>query len=137
MKFHGEHHRSSFLALCDERAEYAPAYTAAVYLLTADKKLYARVHKCIDCDRNRINFRRISVKGITPYQHALLGAAEDLYNDTVRLNISDLSNTEVINCELFRLIMTAICIKRSARDANMTPDYAAEIATMKRRESLR
>lgn len=115
MIYRGERHRRDFLEQCLLAKNPTPEYTAAVYLLTADKKLYARVHKCIE--HSRINFRKVKLKGISPYQHTLLAAAEDLYCDTMKLTLSDMSSIEVVDCRLFNLILTATSIKRNGQAA--------------------
>ena len=82
-----------------------PAYYAAMYLLTSNEIIYWRMANCF-C-RNGLDFR-----GITTYNYALYRAALALTTDRQGVIVSELDDTELIEDEVFRLIINAMLIAR-------------------------
>ena len=66
-----------------------PNYTAAVFLLSADEKLWDRV--CKNMLDTGIYFDRIRLGGVTLEQYILFHAAKDVYNGTKHIRLSELT----------------------------------------------
>lgn len=87
-----------------------PAYYAAMYLLTANEIIYWRMANCF-C-RDGIDFRYAILRGISTYNYALYRAALALTTDHQGVTVSELDDTELIEDEVFRLIINAMLIAR-------------------------
>ena len=87
-----------------------PAYYAAMYLLTSNEIIYWRMANCF-C-RNGLDFRYAILRGITTYNYALYRAALALTTDRQGVIVSELDDTELIEDEVFRLIINAMLIAR-------------------------
>ena len=80
-----------------------PAYYAAMYLLTANEIIYWRMANCF-C-RDGIDFRYAILRGISTCNYALT-------TDHQGVTVSELDDTELIEDEVFRLIINAMLIAR-------------------------
>lgn len=84
-------------------------FAAAVFLLTADSQLWYKtehvIHSVI------IDFRQINVRGMSPDAYTLFQTAKDLYSDFMHITLSELADPELINDELFRLIIHSFIVK--------------------------
>lgn len=87
-----------------------PAYYAAMYLLTANETLYWRMANCFCHDG--IDFQYAILRGISTYNYALYRAALALTTDHQGVTVSELDDTELIEDEVFRLIINAMLIAR-------------------------
>lgn len=87
-----------------------PAYYAAMYLLTANEIIYWRMANCFCHDG--IDFRYAILRGISTYNYALYRAALALTTDRQGVTVSELDDTELIEDEVFRLIINAMLIAR-------------------------
>ena len=87
-----------------------PAYYAAMYLLTSNEIIYWRMANCF-C-RNGLDFRYAILRGITTYNYALYRAALALTTDRQGVTVSELDDSELIEDEVFRLIINAMLITR-------------------------
>ena len=103
-----------------------PAHFAAMFLLTYSEDLCRRSMNCYG--RNGIDFWRVELQGISPEDYTLLSAARDIYSGNFRMEISDLTDEEVIGNGTFTLILNALLIARYGSDAlaiherrNLTP----------------
>lgn len=85
-------------------------YFAALYLLSADRDLYRRTMSCHN--RSTIRFEKAHRRGISTRGYTLLGAAKTIYLGTNDLTPEDLTNTEIIDTDTFRLIINALLIVR-------------------------
>ena len=85
-------------------------FTAAVFLLSADSALWKRSRQAIH--GGSINFDRIETRGIGLDGYTLLQTAKDLYLGGCRLTVDDLCDEQIIDDELFRLLVSAFVIRR-------------------------
>ena len=86
------------------------AFIAALFLLTADAKLLLQALGQIY--RNRIAFRAICIRSVTPTSYALFKAAKSLYCKSSEVGIDEVADPMLLDAETFRLIMTAMSICR-------------------------
>lgn len=86
------------------------ARCAVMYLLSADKDLYARTQNCF-C-RHGIELDYATVRGISPRDYALLSAAKGIYTGASGVMLDDLANAEVVDAKAFVLIVNAMLIAR-------------------------
>lgn len=91
-----------------------PNYAAAVFLLSADEKLWDKVHRQV-LDTG-IYFDRIRLGGVTLDQYILFHAAKDVYNGTKHIRLSELTDRELIPDEVLRLIVNAFVIEKCGVD---------------------
>ena len=110
MYFKNEKHRTVFgeaVARLDKK-DYA--LMAAVYLLTAECRLWNSTARYVQ--RNEIIFEDIRLKGSTETGYTLYCAAKDLYLGTKNLTIGDLADTTLIDPKTFGLICNGMAIRR-------------------------
>ena len=81
-----------------------------MYLLTANEIIYWRMANCFCHDG--IDFRYAILRGISTYNYALYRAALALTTDRQGVTVSELDDTELIEDEVFRLIINAMLIAR-------------------------
>ena len=110
MEFRDTKHRRLFAEATQKLDEKNYALMAAVYLLTADLKLWNVARRYIE--RNSIRFNEIKLSGTHPYGYALFCSAKDLYLGTKHLSVGDLADTELITPKMFALICNAMAIRR-------------------------
>ncbi len=83
---------------------------AAVYLLTADRRLWWDAEGFIrNCE---IRFDKLRHRKTSNSAYALLCAAKDLYLGTQHFSVADLADSSLITDEMFGLICNAMAIKR-------------------------
>lgn len=92
------------------QAGMAPVYSAALYLLTADLPLWSLAQSALG--HSGIRFQDIRLHGVEVEDYALFHAAKDLYCGTEHISLAELADPEVIDDEVFRLIVDAILIRR-------------------------
>lgn len=86
------------------------AFAAAVYLLSADPELWNKAEPAVES--RRINFQIVNLRGIDIEGYVLYLAAKSLYLGRQYISITELCDPEIINDEIYRLIMTAFTIRR-------------------------
>lgn len=109
MEFRNEKHRRLFAEEVKKLDEKNDAPMAALYLLTADLKLWNAARRYTE--RNVVHFSKIKLSGIHPDGYTLFCGAKDLYLGTKHLSVSDLSNTDLITPKMFALICNAMAIR--------------------------
>lgn len=85
-------------------------YYAAMYLLTVNDDLVERTEYCFT--REGIDFSKAHLKGISVRNYDLLMAARQIYTGKRYIFQNDLADPEVIEDEVFRLIMNAHVIMK-------------------------
>ena len=83
---------------------------SAVYLLTADYKLWKQSKRFVE--KNRICFGAYTPSGCTEIGYSAYCAAKDIYLGTKHFTLSDLADKELITPKLFELLCNAMSIKR-------------------------
>ena len=86
------------------------AYAAAAFLLTSDAFLWKQSKDCID--QSSIRFKDIRIHGVDLDGYAIFYTARNLYHSTDHIAVSELSDPELINDNLLRLINNAFLIRR-------------------------
>lgn len=112
MIFKDGKHRNEFLSLLSgkrsESLHHMSNYAAAVFLLSADEKLWKIVRKnVLDSD---IYFAQVELGGVSLEQYILFHAAKDVYMGTQHIRLSELTDRELISDEILRLIVNAFVI---------------------------
>ena len=92
----------------------APAYYAALYLLTSSEELHRRTSNCFY--RKGLAFELAILKGISLHDYALYAVACDLNTGTVRMTVGDLADRSTVDDSAFRLIINAILIAKYGTD---------------------
>lgn len=87
-----------------------PNYAAAVFLLTADEKLWNTV-RCNVLDTG-IYFDRVKLGRVTLEEYILFHAAKDVYFGTKHIRLSELVDRELIPDEILKLIVNALVIEK-------------------------
>ena len=85
-------------------------YYAAMYLMTVNDDLIERTAYCFN--RDGIDFSKVHLKGISVQNYDLLMAARQIYTGKRYIFQNDLGNPEIIDDDVFRLIMNAHLIMR-------------------------
>lgn len=83
---------------------------SAVYLLTADYKLWKQSKRFVE--KNRICFGAFTPSDCTETGYSAYCAAKDIYLGTKHFTLSDLADKELITPKLFELLCNAMSIKR-------------------------
>ena len=99
MYFKNEKHRTAFTEAVAKLDKKDYALMAAVYLLTADCRLWSCTGRYVQ--RNEILFENIRLKGSTANGYTLYCTAKDLYLGTKNLTVADLAyaRAEYLNNE--------------------------------------
>lgn len=85
-------------------------YYAAMYLITVNDDLIERTAYCFN--RDGIDFSKAHLKGISVQNYDLLMAAKQIYTGKRYIFQNDLADPEIIDDDIFRLIMNAYLIMR-------------------------
>ncbi|MBD5116392.1 MAG: hypothetical protein HDT48_02615 [Ruminococcaceae bacterium] len=118
MKFRNDQHRSTFLKEAKKQSLKNHKLIAALYLLTADTKLWETAKGSVGKDD--IVFNHIHLKSGSETAYALYCAAKDLYNGSRHLAIDDIADGGLIKNKVFVLICNAMLIKRKGLAAVIT-----------------
>ena len=88
----------------------SPAFTAALFLLTADEFLWkkSRYH----ADNGKISFAEIDIRGIDTDGYAIFKTAKELYSGERHICLSELTDPNLIGDKLLRLIMGSFVVRR-------------------------
>ena len=109
-------HRERFKRFWDFHgmADDLSAMCAAAYLLSADRILFERSVSAVKPDL--ILFRQIRIQGIDLRGYILFHSAKGLYQGTKHLSLSELTDPELIDDEVFYLIIAGFLIRRYGED---------------------
>ena len=110
MEYRNEKHRAAFAAAVEGQDAGNYKLMAALYLLTADGKLWDAAGQAVE--RGGIRFGSIRLRGSSEDGYALYCAAKDLYLGTGNLTIGDLADRELIPQKVFGLIVNAMAVRR-------------------------
>ena len=110
MQYKNEKHRLDFEEAIRKKDKKDYAMMAALYLLTADLRLWNLARKHVG--KIEINFADIRLKKIHENGYALFCCAKDLCLGTKYLTVADLADTDVIPPKMFELICNAMAIRR-------------------------
>lgn len=118
MKFRNDQHRNTFLKEAKKQSLKNYKLIAALYLLTADSKLWDNAKSAVGKDD--IVFESIHLKSSSEIAYSLYCAAKDLYNGSRYLAIDDIADSVLIKNKVFTLICNAMLIKRKGLAAVIT-----------------
>lgn len=110
MIFKNEKHSAAFRGAVRKLDRKNNALMSAVYLLTADNKLWNHAKRYIE--RNEVRFDTMRPKDSTENGYTLYCTAKDLYCGTKHITVSDLADTDLISPKMFGLICNAMSIRR-------------------------
>lgn len=110
MRYRNEKHQSEFEDAIKKRDKGDYAMMAALYLLTADLRLWnlSRRHT----GKTEIRFADIRLTNIHENGYTLFCCAKDLCLGTKHLTVADLADTDLIPPKIFELICNAMAIRR-------------------------
>ena len=86
------------------------AMCAAVYLLSADRFLWEKAAGAVGPEL--IRFQKIRIQGINLQGYVLYHTAGDLYQGSVRISLSELTDPELVSSRTFHLVLLAFLIRR-------------------------
>lgn len=110
VSYRNKNHKALFEKIAAEADEKDYALLSALYLLSADYRLWAIVKHHIQ--NNKICFQDIRLNGIHEDGYTLYCVAKDLYLGTKHLSVSDLSDANLIHTKMFGIICNAMAIRR-------------------------
>ena len=100
--FRNTAHRSVFLEVSRNISRSNHAALAALYLLSADSRLWNQVKNCVP--HNQILFDQMRPKNNITNSYALFCVAKDLSLGTNHMTLCDLADTELIPPRVFAII---------------------------------
>lgn len=110
MNFKNEAHRTVFTETVGKMDRKNYALMAALYLLTADNKLWYAAKRSVE--RNAVSFAAIRMNDIGEDGYTLFCCAKDLCLGTKHITVCDLADTELVSPKLFLLVCNAMAIRR-------------------------
>lgn len=110
MMYKNDKHKAAFEAAIRKENKKNHALLAALYLLTADGKLWSAAKR--QTANGCISFEQIHLKACTETAYTLFCAAKDLYLGTKHLTVSDLADSAIVPPKIFALICNAMAIRR-------------------------
>ena len=113
--FRNNAHRAVFLEVSRNMNRSNYAVLAALYLLTADSRLWNQVKDCVQ--HNQILFDQMKPKNHSTNSYALFCVAKDLCLGTNHMTLCDLADAELIPPRVFAIICNAVAIRRCGLDA--------------------
>lgn len=108
--FKNEKHRALFLSSSRRMNKRDKATMSALYLLTADYRLWQTAKRYI-CG-NRIPMKKMRLRAVSEESYTLFCCAKDLLYGTDYLTVSDLADAELISPTVYKIIRNAISIRR-------------------------
>ena len=102
MNYKSQQHKTIFEKAVKKKDKSNRVLIAAMYLLTADNKLWQIMQRHIE--QNRIDFDGVKLNVITENAYTLYCAAKDMYFNTDFLSISDIADTSLISPKIFEVI---------------------------------
>lgn len=107
--FESLYHKQQFMALLNKKNCLDYRYLAALYLLTADERVWRDVRDAVT--KNNIHFEKVtsipSKDGYEIYQ-----VAKDLAEDTSHINLADIASSSTTKPSVFVVISKALAICR-------------------------
>lgn len=123
--FRNNAHRAVFLEVSRNMNRSNYAVLAALYLLTADSRLWNQVKDCVQ--HNQILFDQMKPKNHSTNSYAMFSVAKDLYLGTNHMSLCDLADTELIPPKIFAIICNSMAVFRLGLDAiKEAPERKAE-----------
>lgn len=113
--FRDNAHRTVFLEASRNMNRSNYALLAALYLLTADSRLWNQVKDYVQ--HNQILFDQMKPKNHSTNSYAMFSVAKDLYLGTNHMSLCDLADTELIPPKIFVIICNSMAIYRLGLDA--------------------
>lgn len=110
MEFKNGKHRQVFDDAIVKLDKKNYALMAAVYLLTADHRLWNQSRRYVE--RNAVDLASCKPHGSSEDGYTLFCCAKDLCLGTKHISVSDLADTDIISPKLFALICNAMAIRR-------------------------
>lgn len=110
MDYRNEKHRIAFADAIQKLNRKNRPLMAALYLLTADHRLWSAAKEFVRS--NEIDLNTVKIPGCTENAYTLLCAAKDLYLGTKHLSVCDLADESLVPPKTFRLICNAMAIRR-------------------------
>ena len=108
--FINKYHQQSFEQAIEKLNQRNDVLIAAVYLLTADYRIWKQVRRHVEKDR--ICFGAFKPVGCTEIGYTVYCAAKDIYLGTKHFTLSDLADKKLITPHLFKTLCSAMAIKR-------------------------
>ena len=113
--FRNNAHRTAFLEVSRNMNRRNYALLAALYLLTADSRLWNQVKDCVQ--HNQILFDQMKPKNHSTNSYTLFSVAKDLSLGTNHMTLCDLADTELIPPKVFAIICNSMALYRLGLDA--------------------
>lgn len=110
MQFKNEKHRETFTEAVKRLNKKDKSLMAAIYLLTADSKLWSQAKRYVD--HGGVHLDLIRLRDCTETAYTLLCCAKDLTLGTKYIAVSDLADADIIPPKIFGVICNAIAIRR-------------------------
>ena len=108
--FINKYHENSFEQVIHKLDTDNSVLISAVYLLTADYKIWKQARRHVE--RDRICFGAFKPVNCTENGYTVYCAAKDIYLGTKHFTLSDLADKKIITPHLFKVLCTAMTIKR-------------------------
>ena len=106
MNYRGMRHRVLFNNELQKRENPSAALLCALYLLTADCRLWSRVKQSVNA--RGIQFQGIKLGELSPEAYTLYMTAKDLYCGTKYITVSDLADKEIVSPQMFGILCEAM-----------------------------
>lgn len=110
MKYTKQKHLQRFYKAIEGKSQNNDALMSAIYLLTVDTIVWKQV--CSQVNVNSISFDKITLKKTGKYGYCLFCAARDMYLGTKYLSVSYMTDKDVIQLMIFRIICNSMAIRR-------------------------
>ncbi len=110
MQFKNDKHKEAFMDAVKRLNKKDKSLMTAIYLLTADSKLWSQSKRYID--HGGVHLDRIRLRDCTETAYTLFCCAKDLTLGTKYIAISDIADAEVIPPKIFGVICNAVAIRR-------------------------
>lgn len=110
MIYRGDDHKKLFEKAVSERNIQSADFLAALYLLTADNRLWEKAKNFVS--RTAVDFSGIRLGDGSVEAYALFMAAKDLYSGTNHITISDLADEAIIGHKVFTVVCNAMTFRR-------------------------
>jgi hypothetical protein len=114
MLFRNAEHKKRFQNICKcglfPKLNESYGYAAAIFLLSADAFVWSKAKSHID--RGLIHFENIRIHGVDLDGYAIFHMAKELYYGKPYITVSELSDPELIDDKLLRLIINAFLVRR-------------------------
>ncbi|HBI6603098.1 TPA: hypothetical protein K8G92_002561 [Listeria monocytogenes] len=114
MLFRNAEHKKRFQSICKSglfpKLEESYEYAAAIFLLSADAFVWSKAKSCVDSQL--IHFEAIRIHGVDLDGYVIFHMAKELFSGKEHITVSELSDPELINDKLLRLIVNAFLVRR-------------------------